>query len=91
MQMVAESAGPAENIDRSVHVFKRHLPYHESDHVLSIAYNLLAGGSCLEQIELRHNDEVFLAALGVPGRLLDTEHQPAIAVLDKPAVTPVAA
>ena len=33
MQMVAQSARLAENIDQRVHVLKRHLPYHESDHV----------------------------------------------------------
>ena len=65
MQMVAECAGLAGNINRSVHVLKRHLPYHESDHVLNIAYNLLAGGTCLEHIEGRRNDEVYLDALGV--------------------------
>ena len=65
MQLVAAKAALAENIDRSVHVLKRHLPYHESDHVLNIALNLLVGGTCLEHIELRRNDEVFLDALGV--------------------------
>jgi hypothetical protein len=39
------------------------LPYSESDHVLNIAYNLLAGGTCLEHLELRRNDEVYLDAL----------------------------
>ena len=29
------------------------LPYHESDHVLNIAYNVLVGGQRLEDIELR--------------------------------------
>ena len=66
MLMVADSAGLAENINRSVHVLKRHLPYHESDHVLNIACNLLAGGTCLEHLELRRNDDVFLDALAVP-------------------------
>ncbi len=46
-------------------MWSSHLPYHESDHVLNIAYNLLAGGRCLDHIELRRNDEVFLDALGV--------------------------
>ena len=45
-------------------MLKRHLPYHESDHVLNIAFNILAGGRRLEHIELRRNDEVFLNALG---------------------------
>ena len=41
----------------------RHEPT-QSDHVLNIAYNLLAGGECLEDIELWRNDEVYLDALG---------------------------
>ena len=41
-----------------------HLPYHESDHVLGIAYNVLCGGTCLQDIELRRQDEVYLDALG---------------------------
>jgi len=65
MSLLVEHVGLVASIDRSVHVLKRHLPYHESDHVLNIAYNLLAGGTCLEHIELRRNDEVFLDALGV--------------------------
>ena len=51
-------------INHSVPVLKLYLPYHESDHVLNIAYNLLAGGTCLEHLELRRNDEVYLDALG---------------------------
>jgi hypothetical protein len=51
-------------INRFVKVFKIYLPYTESDHVLNMAYNLLAGGKCLEHLELRRNDEVYLDALG---------------------------
>lgn len=40
------------------------MPYSESDHVLNIAYNLLAGGTCLEHLELRRQDEGYLNALG---------------------------
>jgi hypothetical protein len=43
---------------------KIHLPYHESDHVLNLAYNALCDGDCLEDLELRRNDEVYLNALG---------------------------
>ena len=52
------------DIDHNLHVLKRHLPYHESDHVLNIAFNILAGGKRIEHIELRRNDEVYLNALG---------------------------
>jgi hypothetical protein len=53
-----------KEINRALHLLKRHLPYHESDHVLNIAFNLLAGGKRIEHLELRRNDEVYLDALG---------------------------
>ena len=64
MHLVASKLGLVEAIDRKLHLLKVHLPYHESDHVLNMAYNLLAGGRCLEHLELRRNDEVYLDALG---------------------------
>jgi hypothetical protein len=51
-------------IDERLHVLKMHLPYHESDHVLNFAYNALCDGACLQDMELRRNDEHFLDALG---------------------------
>jgi hypothetical protein len=62
-QMV-RATGLIEALDHHVQLLKVHLPYHESDHVLNIAYNILAGGTCLEDLELRRNDEVYLDALG---------------------------
>jgi len=56
--------GLAEAIDRRLVLFKFHLPYHESDHVRNIAYNAFCEGTCLEDIELRRNDESFLDAIG---------------------------
>jgi Transposase DDE domain group 1 len=64
MHLLARRVGLIEEIDRRLHLLKVHLPYHESDHVLNIAYNLLAGGQCLDDLELRRNDEVYLDALG---------------------------
>jgi hypothetical protein len=64
MHRLAQHTGLVEAIDRSVEVLKVHLPYHESDHVLGIAYNVLCGGSCLQDIERRRQDEVYLDALG---------------------------
>jgi Transposase DDE domain group 1 len=64
MLLLAHRTGLIRDIDSSVHVLKRHLPYHESDHVLNIAFNILAGGKRIEHIELRRNDEVYLNALG---------------------------
>jgi hypothetical protein len=63
-QQLARWLKLAEAIDRRLHLLKVHLPYHESDHVLNFAYNALCEGTCLQDIELRRNDEVFLDALG---------------------------
>lgn len=62
-QMIQKMGLPAE-INSKLELLKRHLPYHESDHILNIAYNILSGGTCLEDIELRRNDEAYLNALG---------------------------
>lgn len=56
--------GLAEVIDTHLHLLKLHLPYHESDHVLSLAFNALCGGTCLEDLELRRQDEAYLNILG---------------------------
>ena len=62
--LLAQKIELVQEIDRKLHLLKRHLPYHESDHVLHIAFNILAGGQCIEHLELRRNDEVYLDALG---------------------------
>ncbi|MBK6940530.1 MAG: IS1380 family transposase [Planctomycetes bacterium] len=64
MRALIESTGLARAIDERVHVLKAHLPYHESDHVLALAINVLCGGTCIEDLELRRRDEVLLDALG---------------------------
>jgi len=64
MHRLAQHTGLVEAIDRHVRVLKVALPYHESDHVLGIAYNVLCGGTCLQDIEQRRQDEVYLDALG---------------------------
>jgi len=64
MQQLVRKLGLAEAIDRRLHLFKIHLPYHESDHVLNLAYNALCQGTCLEDLELRRQDEAYLNLLG---------------------------
>lgn len=64
MHLLARRVGLIEAIDRRLHLLKIHNPYHESDHVLNLAYNLLAGGDCFEDLERLRNDEVYLDALG---------------------------
>jgi hypothetical protein len=62
--LVAHRTGLIAAIDHHLHLLKRHLPSFESDHVLNIALNLLAGGRRLEHLELRRNDEAYLDAIG---------------------------
>lgn len=64
VHLLAQKLGLPKAIDKHLHLLKLHKPYHESDHVLNIAYNAMCDGTCLEDIELRRNDEVFLDALG---------------------------
>jgi hypothetical protein len=64
MHRLAQHVGLVGAIDRHVQVLKVALPYHESDHVLGIAYNVLCGGTCLQDIEQRRQHEVYLDALG---------------------------
>jgi hypothetical protein len=64
IHLMVQRLGLVEDIDRHLQLLKVHLPYHESDHVLNLAYNILTGGQRLEDIELRRQDEVFLNGLG---------------------------
>ena len=63
---LVKQIGLREAINRAAPVFKFHAPYDEADHVLNIALNLLCGGTCLEHLEVRRNDEAYLDALGAP-------------------------
>jgi len=64
IHLMVNKLGLCEEIDSRLHLLKKHLPYHESDHVLNLAYNALLDGVRLEDIELRRNDEAFLDGLG---------------------------
>lgn len=63
IHLMVQRLGLIEDMDRHLQLLKVHLPYHESDHVLNIAYNILAGGVRLEDIEQRRQDENFLNGL----------------------------
>jgi hypothetical protein len=60
---LAKTIGLIDAIDQRLHLLKFHMRYHESDHVLNIAYIPLYNGTCLQDIELRRNDENYLNAL----------------------------
>jgi Transposase DDE domain group 1 len=64
MHMLVRELGLPEAIDSRLALLKLHLPYHESDHVLNLAYNVLCGARCLDDLELRRQDEAYLDLLG---------------------------
>jgi hypothetical protein len=64
MQVLVQQLDFANVLDSRLHLLKRHVPYFESDHVLNMTYNILAGGKCLEDIELLRNNETYLNLLG---------------------------
>ena len=64
IHLMVNKLGLGEEIDSRLHLLKKHLPYHESDHVLNLTYNALLEGVRREDIELRRNDEAFLDGLG---------------------------
>lgn len=64
LHRIAEQSGLVKSINARLRLLKLWLPYSEADHVLNLAFNGLCEGTCLEDIELRRNDEAFLDALG---------------------------
>ena len=56
--------GLPELIDENVELFQVRCPYHESDHVLNLAYNIVCGGRTLDDIERLREDEAYLDGLG---------------------------
>ncbi len=61
--MVTKLGLPGQ-INEGLQLLKVHLPYHESDHVLNLAYNVLCGGTRLEDIERLRHDTAYMNALG---------------------------
>jgi hypothetical protein len=56
--------GLVRGIDGSLHLLAVHLPYSESDHVLSLVYNVVTGGTRLEDIDRHRNDVPLMNGLG---------------------------
>ena len=61
---LAQRLGLVKELDAHLHLLKVYLPYHESDHVLNFAYNIMAGGVRLEDLELSRQDEHYMNGLG---------------------------
>jgi hypothetical protein len=54
----------AQRLDGALRLFKRHAPYHESDHVLALAYTLYADGRCLEDQAVLQGSEAVRRLVG---------------------------
>jgi hypothetical protein len=61
---LAVRLGLIDRIDQHLELLRAHLPYHESDHVLNLAYNVLCGGKRLADIERLRHDTAYMNALG---------------------------
>jgi hypothetical protein len=55
--------GLDDAINENVWLLKTHVPYFESDHVLNISYNVLTGGTCLEDIDRLRDDASYAEGL----------------------------
>jgi hypothetical protein len=64
VHMFVKKIGLDKVIDRNLQLLSYHRPYHESDHVLTFAYNIINGGKTIDDIELMRRDENFLKVLG---------------------------
>ena len=62
-QDLARQFGLIDAIDRQVVLFQFHLPYHESDHVLNLAYNALCGGTPVGTSRTRSSESCARASL----------------------------
>jgi hypothetical protein len=61
---LVEHLGLAETLNKRLNLLKRHLPYHESDHILNLTYNILTGGQCLDDLDQLRQNPAYMDALG---------------------------
>jgi hypothetical protein len=64
MHRLVTRLGLVKAIDASLELLKIHLPYHESDHVLTLAYSVITGGTRLEDVDRLRNDVPLMNGLG---------------------------
>ena len=64
MHRLVTRLGLVSALDANVELLKIHLPYHESDHVLTLAYSVLCGGTRLEDVDRLRNDVPLMNGLG---------------------------
>jgi hypothetical protein len=64
MHRLVTRLGLVKAIDAGLELLKLHLPYHESDHVLTLAYSVLTGGTRLQDVDRLRNDVPLMNGLG---------------------------
>jgi hypothetical protein len=64
MHRLVTRLGLVTALDASLRLLKLHLPYHESDHVLTLAYSVLCGGTRLEDVDRLRTDVPLMNGLG---------------------------
>jgi Transposase DDE domain group 1 len=64
MHRLVTRLGLVRAIDANLELLKIHLPYHESDHVLTLAYSVLTGGTRLEDVDRLRCDVPLMNGLG---------------------------
>jgi hypothetical protein len=64
MHRLVTRLGLVKAVDANLHLLKMHLPYHESDHVLTLAYSVLTGGTRLEDVDRLRCDVPLMNGLG---------------------------
>jgi hypothetical protein len=64
MHRLVTRLGLAKVIDAELDLLKIHLPYHESDHVLTLAYSVLCGGTRLQDVDRLRHDVPLMNGLG---------------------------
>jgi hypothetical protein len=64
MHRLVTKLGLVKAIDAGLQLLKIHLPYHESDHVLTLAYSVLCGGRRLQDVDRLRHDVPLMNGLG---------------------------
>ncbi len=64
IRQLIERLGIAQAINAGLRLLRRRKPYAESDHILTLVYNLLTGGETLNDINRLGDDPALLRVLG---------------------------
>ena len=64
IRQLIERLGIAQAINAGLRLLRRHKPYAESDHILTLVYHFLSGGETLNDVNRLGDDPVLLRVLG---------------------------